>query len=338
VSCSPPRDVPNSGATEPLPTDAVEAVLAADGSFAGRRAVGRWGDRCHGVGRAVQAVCAVVRRLDAWMVADEAGLVGVLGQVLERAGLSWPPRDRARVVDGCGLDRDADALSPSGPEAENRMLNSLVYSNLRRLLTFRADFQCPDLFFVPKLRRFAAPRVLAKSAVAARTASGYMAQSIAFRHPRVSVVEYVPLLSGGTSRGRQKGKQSNAVAVRAQHHESASLDLRRMSVQDLDEGVCRVGRQKAMRAEQNHAGRTAAGEREDPAEVEIVGQQYEPVPPRPLEDLSVGSRAVTDLAPVAGLDARVRQRLDPPRRQVHVDQELQLEPTATSCSSLRHAA
>ena len=38
-----------------------------------------------------------------------------------------------------------------------------------------------------------------------------------------------------------------------------------------------------------------------------------------------------------GLDGRVRHRLDPLRRQVHVDQELQLEPTVTSCSSLSHA-
>ena len=97
-------------------------------------------------------------------------------------------------------------------------------------------------------------------------------------------------------------------------------------------------RQQAVRAEQNHAGRTIAGESENRAEVEIVGQQDESVPPRSLEDLSVGSRAITDLASVAGFDARVRQRLDPPRRQVHVDQELQLEPTVTSCSSLRHTA
>ncbi len=58
----------------------------------------------------------------------------------------------------------------------------------------------------------------------------------------------------------------------------------------------------------------------------------------PLEDIAVGSRAVADGAPVPGLDASVFQRLDPARRQVHVDEELQLEPTATSCSSLRHAA
>ena len=93
-----------------------------------------------------------------------------------------------------------------------------------------------------------------------------------------------------------------------------------------------------MRAEQNHAGRTATRESENPAEVEIASQQHVPVPLRLLENLSVGSRAVTDLAPVAGLDARIRQRLDPLRRQVLVDQELELEPTATSCSSLRHAA
>ncbi len=73
-------------------------------------------------------------------------------------------------------------------------------------------------------------------------------------------------------------------------------------------------------------------------EVEVVGQHDESVPTRPLEDCPVGSRAVADGAPVPGLEARAFQRLDPRRRQVHVDEELQLEPTATSCSSLRHAA
>ena len=121
-----------------------------------------------------------------------------------------------------------------------------------------------------------------------------------------------------TSSRREKGEQANPVAVRAHHHDGSRLDLRRMPAQDLDERGRRVGWQKAMRAEQNHAGRTAASESEDPAEVEIVGQQHEPVPPRPLEDLSVGSRAVADLVPMAGLDARVGHRLDPMRRQVHV--------------------
>ena len=103
---------------EPLPTGAVEAVLAAGGPLeAGVRAVGGRGDRCHEAARAVQAACGVVRRLDAWVVADEAALAGVMGPVLERAGLSWPPPDRARVVGRWGLDRDGDAVRPSGPVA-----------------------------------------------------------------------------------------------------------------------------------------------------------------------------------------------------------------------------
>ena len=73
----------------------------------------------------VRCGAAVVRRLDAWMVADEAALVGVIGQVLERAGLSWPSRDLARVVDGCGLDRDADALRPLGPEGRRSIQSEL---------------------------------------------------------------------------------------------------------------------------------------------------------------------------------------------------------------------
>ena len=103
---------------EPLPTGAVEAVLAAGGLLgAGVRAVGGRGERCHEVARAVQAACGVVRRLDAWMVADEAALGGVMGSVLERAGLSWPPSDRDRVVGRWGLARDRDVVRPFGPVA-----------------------------------------------------------------------------------------------------------------------------------------------------------------------------------------------------------------------------
>ena len=62
-----------------------------------------------------------------------------------------------------------------------------------------------------------------------------------------------------------------------------------------------------MRRKQNDARRMAASECEDPAEVEIVAQQHEPVLPRPPKNLSVGSRAATDRAPMAGFDARVSQ-------------------------------
>ena len=40
-----------------------------------------------------------------------------MGPVLERAGLSWPPPDRARVVERWGVDRDGGAVRPSGPVA-----------------------------------------------------------------------------------------------------------------------------------------------------------------------------------------------------------------------------
>ncbi len=104
--------------SEPLPTEAVEAVLAAGGSLkAGVQAVGGRGERCHEVARAVQAAFGVVRRLDEWMVADEAALAGVMGPVLERAGLRWPPPDRARVVGRWGLDPGGEAVRPSGPVA-----------------------------------------------------------------------------------------------------------------------------------------------------------------------------------------------------------------------------
>ena len=62
---------------DPLPTSAVEAVLASGGSLAERvRAVGGAGEDCHRTARAVHRGFAVVRRLDSWMLADEAALAG----------------------------------------------------------------------------------------------------------------------------------------------------------------------------------------------------------------------------------------------------------------------
>ena len=102
-----------------LPTSAVEAVLASGGSLAeGVRAVGGVGEGCHRTARAVHGGFAVVRRLDSWMVADEATLAGVMAPVLERAGASWPPADRAPVVERYGLGPAAPAVRPAGPVAE----------------------------------------------------------------------------------------------------------------------------------------------------------------------------------------------------------------------------
>ncbi len=104
---------------DPLPTSAVEAVLASGGSLAdGVRAVGGAGEGCHRTARAVHGGFAVVRRLESWMVADEAALARVMAPVLEHAGARWPPADRALVVEHCGLGPGAPAVRPAGPVAE----------------------------------------------------------------------------------------------------------------------------------------------------------------------------------------------------------------------------
>lgn len=129
----------------------------------------------------------------------------------------------------------------------------------------------------------------------------------------------LPLMNrpaGGTGtmiKSPVEGKEANSIAGRTQDHNGSHLNLRCVLAQHSDEQRCRIGRQQPMRAEQNHAGRTAARKREDAAEVEIVGQDNEPVATRPLADLAVGGRAVTHGTPML-FHARVLQCLDPALR------------------------
>lgn len=107
---------------DPLPRAAVEAVLACGGSLPeGVRAVGGAGRDCYRVARAVQAGCAAVRRLDAWMTADPRTVAGVMAPVLARAGSSWPLADRAAVLERHAIAeapaRESSAR-PSAPVAE----------------------------------------------------------------------------------------------------------------------------------------------------------------------------------------------------------------------------
>ena len=103
---------------EPLPRQAVEAVLGSDGSLRGAvRALGGAAADVHRTARAAHAGFAAVRRLDSWLV-DDATLSGVMGSVFEGAGLSWPPADRGAVTDRYGVARAASGAGPSGPVIE----------------------------------------------------------------------------------------------------------------------------------------------------------------------------------------------------------------------------
>ena len=85
--------------------------------------------------------------------------------------------------------------------------------------------------------------------------------------------------AGGTGtmiKSPVEGKEANSIAGRTQDHNGSHLNLRCVLAQHSDEQRCRIGRHQPMRAEQNHAGRTAARKREDAAEVEIMGQDNEP--------------------------------------------------------------
>ena len=102
---------------EPLPRAAVEAVLACGGSLPeGVRAVGGAGRDCHRVARAVQAGCAALRRLDAWMTADPGTVAGVMAPILAHAGSSWPAADRAAVLERHPVV-EAPASAPARPSA-----------------------------------------------------------------------------------------------------------------------------------------------------------------------------------------------------------------------------
>ena len=102
---------------EPLPRAAVEAVLSCGGQLQECvRAVGGAGRDCHRVARAVQAGCAAVRRLDAWMTADPGTVAGVMAPILARAGSSWPAADRAAVLERHPI-AEAPAEAPARPSA-----------------------------------------------------------------------------------------------------------------------------------------------------------------------------------------------------------------------------
>ena len=102
---------------EPLPRAAVEAVLACGGSLQeGVGAVGGAGRDCHRVARAVQAGCAAVRRLDAWMAADPGTVAGVMAPILARAGSAWPVADRAAVLERHPV-AEAPGEAPARPSA-----------------------------------------------------------------------------------------------------------------------------------------------------------------------------------------------------------------------------
>lgn len=118
----------------------------------------------------------------------------------------------------------------------------------------------------------------------------------------------------------------------------ALFEGRSMFAQDADERSRRIVGQDAVRAEQYDARSRAVGEGDQPGEIEVVGEHHVPVPARPREYFRVRGPGVADGAPVSGLDAGRLQRFDPPRREVHVDEQLQDEPMTASCSSMRHAA
>ena len=116
---------------EPLPREAVEGVLASDGSLRGAvQALGGSGADVHRTARAVHAGFAAVRRLESWMV-DDATLSGVMTPVLEGVGLSWPPPDRGIVVDRYQVARGAADARPSGPVVETAPSPADLYSEGR---------------------------------------------------------------------------------------------------------------------------------------------------------------------------------------------------------------
>ena len=81
-----------------------------------------------------------------------------------------------------------------------------------------------------------------------------------------------------------------------QDDDRALFQLRVVLPQHLHEHRRRLARQDAMRPQQHDAGPAATAKGKQTAEVEIMCQQDEPVPARPLEDLRVSPTAAVQLA------------------------------------------
>ncbi len=119
---------------QPLPRAAVEGVLVRSGSL--DRAVEFLGasvrpGAAHATARAVHAGFGAIRRLDGWLV-DEAATARVMGPVLERAGLSWPPPGRDAVRRRFELSAPAGSARPEGPVVDDPPSAASLFREGRR--------------------------------------------------------------------------------------------------------------------------------------------------------------------------------------------------------------
>jgi len=78
-------------------------------------------------------------------------------------------------------------------------------------------------------------------------------------------------------------------------------------------------------------------DREESAEVQVLGEDHLPVPARVLQDHAIGGIGLADVDPVSSLVTCSHEEVDSSRAEVHIDEEPHAE-IGISISSTRHAA
>lgn len=76
-----------------------------------------------------------------------------------------------------------------------------------------------------------------------------------------------------------------------------------MFVEHLEDGVCEGGRHNVLSPDLEDARSDGMGESQEPAEVEIVGEDQMLMMLRPSQDVLIRCSGITDLGPVDGLKA-----------------------------------
>ncbi len=119
--------------------------------------------------------------------------------------------------------------------------------------------------------------------------------------------------------------------------ERPGLEMDSRHIYDSQQLLPDVTRQDCLRLELHHAGRSKSPDSKKSAEVEILGEDDLPVAVGVFEDHAVGTVRLANVDPVDGLVTCGCEEVDPPRAEVHVDEEPHAE-IGISISSTRQAA
>lgn len=116
-----------------------------------------------------------------------------------------------------------------------------------------------------------------------------------------------------------------------------SIEVSARHIHGGEQLLAHVAWQHCLGPELDHAGGRQAPDSEQGAEVQVLGEDGLPMPVRLIEDHTVGGVGLTDVHRLDGVMTCCCEEIDPPRAEVHVDEEPHAE-IGISISSTRQAA